>query len=77
MPEKAKSKTNLQQRVSLRITLPKSIILQSDTNALIFAATQNDKAKMARKTEKKTCNSEFYYILPCYKRRLYKPTLKH
>ena len=41
---KAKNKTNLQQRVSLRITLPKIILLQNDTKALkiMFPAAKND-----------------------------------
>ena len=44
MPEKAKNKPNLQQRVSLRITLPKIILLQNDTKALqiMFPAAKND-----------------------------------
>ena len=44
MPEKAKNKTNLQHRVLLRITLPKSVLLQSDTKALkiMFPAADND-----------------------------------
>ena len=44
MPGKAKNKTNLQQRVSLRITLPKIILLQNDTKALkiMFPAAKND-----------------------------------
>ena len=42
--KKAKCKTNLQQRVSLRITLPKIIPLQNGTKESknIFPATQND-----------------------------------
>ena len=53
MPEKAKNKRNLQQRVSLRITLPKIILLQSDTKAqVMFAATQNGNTKNARKQPK-------------------------
>ena len=44
MPEKAKNKTSLQQRVSLRITLSKFILLQSDTKALkiLFPAAKYD-----------------------------------
>ena len=44
MPEKVKNKTNLQQRISLRITLPKIVLLQNDTKALkfMFLAAKND-----------------------------------
>ena len=44
LPEKAKSKTNLQQRVLLRITLPQIVFLQSDTKALeiMFPTAKND-----------------------------------
>ena len=44
MPEKAKNKTNLQQCISLHITLPQIIPLQNDTQALkiMFPATQNE-----------------------------------
>ena len=44
MPEKAKNKTSLQQRVSPRITLPKIMLLQSDTKALniMFPAAKDD-----------------------------------
>ena len=58
MPEKAKNKTNLQQRVSLRIILPKIIPLLNDTRALriMFPATQNNKAKNARKKPKTKTN---------------------
>ena len=55
MPEKAKNETNLQQRVSLRITFPKIILIQSDTKAIkiMFPAAKNDWAKNSRKTAKK------------------------
>ena len=58
MPEKAKAKTNLQQSVSLRITLPKSILLQSDTKALkiVFPAAKNDWAKSAKNKAKNKTN---------------------
>ena len=79
--KKAKCKTNLQQRVSLRITLPQIIPLQKDTQALkiMFPATQNDKAKNARKKPKtkQTCNSAFHSILPFHKLHLYKTILKN
>ena len=44
MSEIAKNKTNLQQCISLRITLPQIIPLQNDTQALktMVPATQND-----------------------------------
>ena len=44
MPEKANNKTSLQQRVLLRITLPKIILLQSNNKALkiMFPAAKND-----------------------------------
>ena len=56
MPEKAKNKTKLQQRISLRITLPKIILLQNDTKALkiMFPAAKNDWAKNAKNKAKKT-----------------------
>ena len=55
MPEKAKNKTNLQQRVSLRITLPKIILLQNDTKALkfMFPAAKNDSAKKRQEKSQK------------------------
>ena len=54
--KKAKNKTNLQQCISLHITLPQNIHLQKDTKALeiLFPATQNDYAKNARKAKNKT-----------------------
>ena len=54
MPEKAKNETSLQQRVSLCITLPKIILLQSDTKALkiMFPAAKNDWAKNAKNKAK-------------------------
>ena len=54
LPEKAKSKTNLQQRVLLRITLPKIVFLQSDTKALeiMFPTAKNDWAKNAKNKAK-------------------------
>ena len=54
MPEKARNKTNLQQRVSLRITLSKITLLQSDNKALkiMFPAAKNDWAKNAKNKEK-------------------------
>ena len=50
MQEKPKTKTSLQQHVSLRITLPKIILLQSDTKAikLMFPTAKNDWAKNAK-----------------------------
>ena len=81
MPEKAKNKTNLQHRVSLRITLQKIIILQSDTKALqiMFPAAKNDWAKNAKNKPKtkQTCYSTYHYILPIHKLCLYKTTTKH
>ena len=43
-PQKAKKKTNLQQSISLHITLPQIIPLQNDTRAskIMFLATQID-----------------------------------
>ena len=76
---KAKNKTNLQQRVLLRITLSKITLLQNDTNALkiMFPAAKNDWAKNAKKKPKtkKTCYSTFPYIFPFHKLCLYKTTL--
>ena len=65
MPEKAKNKTNLQQRVSLRITLSKITLLQSDTNALkiMFPAAKNDWAKNAKKKAKNKTNLLQYISL--------------
>ena len=50
-PEKAKNNTNLQQCISLHITLPQIIPLQNNTQALkiMFPAAQNDKIKNAKK----------------------------
>ena len=69
MPEKAKNKTNLQQRVALRITLPKIILLQSDTKAskIMFPAAKNDWAKNAKNKAKKqnklsTVHFTSYYL---------------
>ena len=44
MPDKAKTKTNLKQCISLHIILPQIVPLQNDTKALnvMFPATQND-----------------------------------
>ena len=55
MPEKAKNRANLQQRVSLRITLPKIILSQNDTKALkiMFPAAKIDWAKNAKKKSQK------------------------
>ena len=70
-PQKAKKKTNLQQSISLHITLPQIIPLQNDTKALkiMFPATQNDCAKNVRKKPKTklTCNSTFHFSLHFYK----------
>ena len=65
MPEKAKNKTNLQQRVSLRITLPKIIVLQSGTKALkiMFQAAKNDSAKNAKNKAKNKKNLLQYISL--------------
>ena len=66
MQEKAKNKTNLQQRVSLRITLQKKIILlQSDTKALkiMFPAAKNDWAKNAKNKAKNKTNLLQYISL--------------
>ena len=65
MPEKAKNKTNLQQRVSLRITLSKITLLQSDTNALkiMFPAAKNYWAKNAKKKAKNNTNLLQYISL--------------
>ena len=65
MQEKAKNKTNLQQRVSLRITLSKITLLQSDTNALkiMFLAAKNDSAKNSKKKAKNKTNLLQYISL--------------
>ena len=49
--KKAKNKTSLQHFISLHIAFPQIISLQKDTQVLknTFPATQNDKAKNARK----------------------------
>ena len=79
--KKAKNKINLQQCISLHITLPQIIRLQNDPQAIkiMFPAAQNDLAKNAREKPKpkQTCNSAFHYILPCHKLYLYKTTHKH
>ena len=64
MPEKAKNKTNLKQRVSLRITLSK-LLLQSDTKALkiMFPAAKNDWAKNAKNKAKHKANLLHYISL--------------
>ena len=51
MPEKSQNKTNLQQCISIHITLPQIIPLQNDTQALniMLPAAQNDEAKNAKK----------------------------
>ena len=81
MPEKAKSKTNLQQRVSLRITLPKIILLQSDTKAvkIMFPAAKNDWAKKAKNNAKNKTNLQqgFHYVLLFQKLYFYNATPKH
>ena len=81
MPEKSQNKTNLQQCISIHITLPQIIPIQKNTQALkmMFPAAQNDKTKNARKQPKtkQYCSSTFYYIIPCHKLYLYKTTLKH
>ena len=66
MPEKAKTKTNLQQCISLHIILPQIVPLQNDTKALnvMFPATQNDKAKNARKSHKKPATVHFTNYYP-------------
>ena len=55
MPEKAKNKTNLQQCISLHITLPQILPLQNDPQALkiMFPAAQNDLAKKCKKKSQK------------------------
>ena len=65
MPDKAKNKTNLQQRVLLRITLLKIIVLQSDSKALkiMFPAAKNDWAKNAKKKAKSKKNLLQYISL--------------
>ena len=65
MPEKAKNKAHLQQRVSLRITLLKIILLQSDTKALniMFPAAKNDWAKNAKNKAKNKTNLLQYISL--------------
>ena len=65
MPEKAKNKTSLQQRVSLRITLPKIILLQNDTKALkfMFPAAKTDSAKNAKNKAKSEKNLLQYISL--------------
>ena len=65
MQEKAKNKTNLQQRVSLRITLSKITLLQSDTNALkiMFPAAKIDWTKNAKKKAKNKTNLLQYISL--------------
>ena len=65
MLEKAKTKTSLQQRVSLRIILPKIILLQSDTKALkIMSPTaKNDSAKSAKNKAKNKTNLLHYISL--------------
>ena len=71
----------MQHSVSLNIARPQIIALQKDTQALkiMFPATQNDKAKNARKKPKtkQTCNSTFHNILPFHKLCLYKTATKH
>ena len=44
MPEKGQNQNNLQQCISLHITLPQIIPLQNDTQAfkIMFPAAQND-----------------------------------
>ena len=56
MPEKAKNKTGLQQRVSLRITFSKIILLQSDTKTLnitfkLFKMTEPKMPRIRPKTK--------------------------
>ena len=65
MPEKAKNKTNLQQRVSLRITHPKIVLSQSYTKALkiMFPAVKNYWAKNAKNKAKNKTNLLQYISL--------------
>ena len=57
MPEKSQNK-NLQQCISLHITLPQIIPLQNDPQALkiMFPAAQNDLAKKCQKKAKNKTN---------------------
>ena len=77
MPEKVKNKTNLQQCISLHITLSQIIPLQNDTQALKirFASARNDQAKnifkKSKKKTKQTRNSAFHYVLFFQKLYLY------
>ena len=65
MPEQDKNKTNLQQRVSLRIVLPKIILLQSDIKTLkiMFPDAKNDWAKKAKNKAKNKTNLLQYISL--------------
>ena len=51
MPESSQNNTNLQQCISLHITLPQIIPLQKDNKALniVLPAAQNDEAKNVKK----------------------------
>ena len=65
--KKAKNKTNLQQYISLQITLPQFVPSQNDTEALkiMFPAAKVTKPKMPEKSQKQkpTCNSAFHFSL--------------